>query len=340
MNYNLLIVLTKPFNPDAGGVQRSTYKISKYFSDKGYNTFVFSFAVDGHKEQNVAKHYHSKIKGGCNIRENNELLINIIKKIEPHFVINQMPYERQITKTLLSARSLRSFVMLSCLRNSLFVVKRNIDSYIASLTPKKIQPYLKNNAVRLLFSRYHKMKHSRDLKYILDSYQYFIVFGPPNIEELKFFVGDYKLNKVKCIPNSILTVQDSVPKKEKRILWLSRVTFKQKRADLILPFWKKVSEYLPEWELDIVGDGDAFQILKSQIDRENIARVNMHGNQVPYGYYAKAPIYIMTSAYEGFPNTLIEAQSFGCVSVLYDSYPVCSWLLGGGESGISLIPIP
>jgi glycosyltransferase involved in cell wall biosynthesis len=164
------------------------------------------------------------------------------------------------------------------------------------------------------------------------------MFGPPNMEELKYFVGDYKINKTHLIPNSILSVEPSIPKKEKRILWLSRVTYNQKRADLILPFWKKIMNDLPDWQLDIVGDGDAFDDVQHQIEIEQIPRVTMYGKQTPYKYYSRAPIYIMTSAFEGFPNTLIEAQSYGCIPVLYDSYPVCSWVVKNGENGILIPP--
>jgi glycosyltransferase involved in cell wall biosynthesis len=156
--------------------------------------------------------------------------------------------------------------------------------------------------------------------------------------ELKYFVGNYKLHKTHLIPNSILSVENSIPDKEKRILWLSRLSYKQKRADLILPFWKKVVDKLPEWQLDIVGSGNAYEDIKYQIELENIPRVTLYGRQEPYKYYKRAAIYIMTSAYEGLPNTILEAQSFACIPIVYDNYPICSWVVNEGESGILIPP--
>jgi glycosyltransferase involved in cell wall biosynthesis len=119
---------------------------------------------------------------------------------------------------------------------------------------------------------------------------------------------------------------------------MSRLSYKQKRADLILPFWKKVMLKLPDWQFDVVGYGDAYEDIKLQIAQENIPRVTLYGKQVPDKYYKRSPIYIMTSKNEGFPNTLIEAQSFGAIPVVYDNYPICSWVVKNGKSGILIPP--
>ena len=78
--------------------------------------------------------------------------------------------------------------------------------------------------------------------------------------------------------------------------------------------------------------------LKKQIERKNIPRVTLYGKQVPYEYYQRSPIYIMTSENEGFPNTLIEAQSFRSIPVVYDNYPICSWAVKEGKSGVLIPP--
>jgi len=338
MPYKILIILTRAFDPNAGGVQRSTFKMSSYFKRHGHQTHVYSYQEDGHAEQDVAELHTANLSGRHRTDANNSKLQQLIIDIKPDVVINQMPYEIEIGKALASIHKKQKFLLLSCLRNTLFVVKLNVESYLKVVVPKALQPFLNNQVGRKFILNKHVSKHAKDLKYILDTYDYFVMFGPPNMEELKYFVGDYKINKTHLIPNSILSVEPSIPKKEKRILWLSRVTYNQKRADLILPFWKKIMNDLPDWQLDIVGDGDAFDDVQHQIETEQIPRVTMYGKQTPYKYYSRAPIYIMTSAFEGFPNTLIEAQSYGCIPVLYDSYPVCSWVVKNGENGILIPP--
>ena len=48
------------------------------------------------------------------------------------------------------------------------------------------------------------------------------------------------------------------------------------------------------------------------------------GKVKPDEYYKKAKIFHMTSAFEGFGNVLIEAQSYGCLPMLFDSYAAAS----------------
>ena len=337
MPYKILIILTRPFDPNAGGVQRSTFKMSSYFKRHGHQTHVYSYQEKGHAVQDVAELHTASLPGRHKTQANNSKLQQLIINIKPDVVINQMPYEIEIGKALASIHKKQKFLLLSCLRNTLFVVKLNLESYLKSIVPKVLYPLLNNPLGRKLIFKKHKYKHTKELKFILDTYDYFVMFGPPNKEELKCFVGDYKLNKTHLIPNSILSVLPEVPNKEKRILWLSSVNYKHKRADLILPFWKKVMHELPDWQFDIVGGGEAFNDLQEQIEKEKIPRVTMYGNQVPYKYYGRSPIYIMTSAFEGFPNTLIEAQSYASIPVVFDTYPICSWVVKEGESGV-LIP--
>lgn len=46
----------------------------------------------------------------------------------------------------------------------------------------------------------------------------------------------------------------------------------------------------------------------------------------------------MTSDFEGFPNTLVEAQSQGAVPIVFDTYPMARWLIEPDENGC-LVPV-
>lgn len=338
MAYKILIIITQAFDRNAGGVQHTTYKMSRYFKQEGHQPHVFSYRMEGHSVQDVAELHSVDEEGGHKNNANNLQLQKLIERIQPDVVINQMPYEREIGDALSAMHTKQNFLLLGCLRNTLFTVKLNLPSYVKSVVPKYFQPIFNNYLGKQILLMQHKKRHKNELKYILDTYDYYVMFGPPNIQELKYFVGDYKLGKTVLIPNSIPSVLDAIPVKEKRILWLSRLGYGQKRADLILPFWKKVMNELPDWHFDIVGDGNAYDDLKKQIEQEKIPRVALYGKQVPDNYYKRSPIYIMTSENEGFPNTLIEAQSFGAIPVVYDNYPICSWVVKEGESGVLITP--
>ena len=147
----------------------------------------------------------------------------------------------------------------------------------------------------------------------------------------------FDLSKIELIPNSIPYVSNKVPEKEKRILWLGRLDHVQKRADLILPLWQRISKILPDWHLDIVGDGPAMEEISTEIRTRKLENITIHGRQKPDSYFRRSPVYLMTSAFEGFPNTLIEALSFGCIPVLFDSFPMVRWIVKDRKNAL-LVP--
>jgi len=333
--YRIMFVLTPRFHPNEGGVQMTTYKLSKWFAEAGHSVGIFSFQTDGHIDQTFAEvftpaHRHS-LPCGLDV----DALQLALRQFRPNVVINQMPYEHRIGDTL---RKFNPPLLLGCLRNTLFSVKNNLDGFASQVFPSKISKIFQNQVGRALLLLYHRSRHNRDLKRILATYDYFVMFAPQNIEELRFFVPDFKQTRIKLVPNSIPAVLDEVPKKDKRLLWLGRVVDHQKRADLILPLWEKVQAALPDWEFDVVGNGPASDELNRVLSTKGIKGLTLHGRKEPNDFFRRSTIYVMTSAFEGFPNTLVEAQSFGAIPVLFNSFPVAEFIVSDGVDGALVQP--
>jgi glycosyltransferase involved in cell wall biosynthesis len=332
----ILIILTPAFNPNAGGVQMSTWKMASCFAGRGYRMLVYSFEQEGHQHAEFATLSKAPDAGGTGSDANLSALARLVDDEAPDIVINQMPYEHRIGDVL---RRRRGPLLLGCLRNTLFSVKADLDAYARRSLPGPAHRLFRNRVGRQLLLARHRRRHRADLIKILATYDRFVMFGPPNLEELRYFVPGFDPGRVALVPNSIPAVLDEVPPKEKRLLWLGRITDLQKRADLLAPLWDRVGPALPDWTLDIVGDGPARGDLEAAIARSPHAdRVVFHGRQVPDAYYRRAPIFLMTSAWEGFPNTVVEAQSFAAVPVLFDTFPVAGWMAGAPDSASLIAP--
>ena len=65
-----------------------------------------------------------------------------------------------------------------------------------------------------------------------------------------------------------------------------------------------------------------------------LKHVTMEGFKNPLPYYQKASIFLMTSAYEGFPMSLIESQQNGVVPIAMDSYSSLHDIIDNGDNGI------
>lgn len=338
MSYKILFVITQPFDPETGGVQMTTFKLSKYFQDAGNEVKVFSFRHDCHANYEPIQLLPANFVNGYHNVENQKQLSAEIRLFRPDVVINQMPYEQKIGEILHEAKKQYKYLLIGCLRNSLYSVRLNIDDYIGNFIPSPLRIFFQNPLGRMVFQHLHKHKHASQLRNFLDTYDRYIMFAEPNYEEMRYFIGNYKNEKLSLIPNSIPDTFSKVPDKEKVLLYLGRLSVAQKRADLLLPLWKQIKDELPDWNFLVVGDGDYKAVMEQQVQDEGIERVTLFGRMPSFPFYEKAPVLIMTSAFEGFPNVIVEAQSRACAPVIMNSYPVASWLVDDGVNGLLVQP--
>lgn len=323
----ILFVLTPAFNPNDGGVQRTTYKLGKYFTEQGLEVFYYSLKHNGHISDFFGTLHHAPHTGGCYVGENIDHLKISLSQIKPDVVINQMPYEIPLRRALYEHKQMVGYILLGCLRNSLFSFKSNANDILRHRLPQWAF-LLVNNFVGMRVVQWnHKRKHAAELRAIIDQHDRFILLTPNNKKELDFFVGRYKEEKILAIPNSIPEVQAELGQRKKVLLHVGRLNIPQKRSDLLLPVWELLYDKLPDWEFVIVGDGPFKKDMQKRIQEKRIPRVSMVGYQKPEPFYQTSSVFLMPSAYEGFPNVLIEAQSFGLAPVLLDSYASVSWIV-------------
>jgi glycosyltransferase involved in cell wall biosynthesis len=94
----------------------------------------------------------------------------------------------------------------------------------------------------------------------------------------------------------------------------------QKGFDWLIDVFATLSKKHQNWMLVILGDGPQRKALEKQIqDRQMETKVFMPGvvgNMAEW--YSNADLYVLSSRFEGFPNTLIEALSHGLPAVSFD----------------------
>ena len=70
-----------------------------------------------------------------------------------------------------------------------------------------------------------------------------------------------------------------------------------------------------------------------QCTKRNYDMLCLRDNRIRF-LIIKSKCFLMTSACEGFPMTLLEAQQCGCVPILYDSFASAKDVVTDGENGI------
>lgn len=147
--------------------------------------------------------------------------------------------------------------------------------------------------------------------------------------------------KLVAIPNIYDTPdRDHLTPKENRVLILSRMDEIQKRISLALDIWKKIEERkdLADWQLDIVGNGDDMAAIKKKARRLGLKRANFHGWQDGKPFLEKSSILMSTSLYEGLPLSMIEARTYGCVPIAFNSYASLEDTIEDEKTGVIVEP--
>ena len=158
-------------------------------------------------------------------------------------------------------------------------------------------------------------------------------------------IGNYqsiaqgRLNDFIAIPNTCSFDNIEIPHdkyRNKEVLVVARLDDWHKRISEILYIWENVQkdQRFCDWVLRIVGDGIDAPFYKDFVKNKKLTNVIFEGQQKPLPYYQQASIFLVTSACEGFPMTILEAQQCGCVPISYNSFAAATDLIMDGSNGI------
>lgn len=105
----------------------------------------------------------------------------------------------------------------------------------------------------------------------------------------------------------------------KKIMSVGRLCY-QKNFGRLIDIAHTVLKNYPEWTWDIYGDGDEYQELNRKIKRLGLEkRICLKGNISDiYSKYREYAFIVMTSRYEGFPMTLLEASANALPLISFD----------------------
>ncbi|MBB2913581.1 glycosyltransferase involved in cell wall biosynthesis [Streptosporangium becharense] len=123
------------------------------------------------------------------------------------------------------------------------------------------------------------------------------------------------------IPNAVPPLKGDLSKLEdKSVVAIGRIVH-AKGFDLLVKAWKQVSAAHPDWVLRIYGRGkaEAEARLRARIEEAGLSgSVVLMGSSTEIGAeLAKSSIHVVSSRYEGFSMTILEAMSKGVPTVSF-----------------------
>lgn len=132
--------------------------------------------------------------------------------------------------------------------------------------------------------------------------------------------GFIRDKKIFVIPNSLsFTVERPAELDNKRIIAVGRLT-KQKGFDLLIHAAVEIRKQLPDWKIDIFGDGEDKEKLLKMISDYGLSDYIFINNPTPniQQELLKSSLCVITSRWEGFSMILIEAKACGLPVVSFD----------------------
>lgn len=223
----------------------------------------------------------------------------------------------------------------------LIVCEHNVPNY----NQKKSYQYVTGVSLpiklyRQLFSLPKQIKEDRKRHYdLLQASDAYVLLCEGFREELFDVCGtkwikDFS-NKIYSINNPIIPPtydMDCFDQKENIILFVGQINH-QKRVDIMIDAWKIIKKQLSDWKFQIVGDGPLCDEMKMKVNHDMIEGVVFCGFQQPKKYYQKAKVFWMTSSYEGWGMTLVEAMGNGCVPIGMNTYAAIHDIIDDGLNG-------
>lgn len=193
-----------------------------------------------------------------------------------------------------------------------FAVQYNIASCLAALgTKTKVIVSERNDPKRM-----PKQKSLKMLRFITYRFADGFVF---QTEDAQRYFASSIIKRSTIIANP-LYLKDSIPEikgRKKRIITASRYV-PQKNLGLLIKSFSRVSAKFPDWSIDMYGDGDEIDNLRNLAKECGIidkVRFN-HATKKIHEVMRENSVFVLTSEFEGMPNSLMEAMGEGmtCIS--------------------------
>lgn len=225
------------------------------------------------------------------------LVVNQLKKLRPDIIICNMPYELEMIKEF------------KC-KKKVLVQHFNFEKFISDI------PRMKN------------------MKDILENY---IVLSPYDKEKFQkgFGISEEKMRVIRhTCDMEILGIKKE---KSKKLIMIARLDNQQKRFDLAIKAMKKLPEFTLEIYADRVNGEQELNMLKDIVKENNINNVYFRGSTTKVQEKLdKSGIFIMTSDYEGYGITNIEAMRRGLPLIIRNTYEAAQDIIVDNKNGILL----
>lgn len=235
-------------------------------------------------------------------------------------------------------------------------ILRALNRKLRDINPDLIISFLTfPNFYSVLLGKYKRIPvviSERGNPFVLEGYKMKVIYKIINFasgavfqtEGAKSFFSKRLQEKSVVIPNPVVKRNNEVEYNPEcdnhEIVFLGRLENKQKRLDLLFEALGEILKKYTDAKLIVYGDGEDEQKLKVMASKyEYYDKIVFMGKTSdPEKAMARSEVFVISSDYEGIPNSLIEAMSIGMPVVATDCDPGGARLLIKDEVNGFIVP--
>lgn len=342
---NVCFISVCQFNEFSGGVDRVCCQLSRELIRRGYRfVYVFSNAsVLGHPSDGCEGEGQYQFPFTIWDDRNIAFFSEVIAKHKVDVVIDAAFISRY-HDVAYHAKMQTPFKLITTYHGDplcdIKEIKDKIDCLSLrynglELLAKKIYSYLKypvSYAIR------NKSLITRFTKIISES-DYYVVLCEEYAKKLRKITNDSYPEHIISISNPIelTSSTNELLFKNNQVLFVGRLN-EQKRVDRLLRVWAKVEKKLTDWNLVVVGEGDARDQYEDFARSLQLKNVQYLGKVNSTEEMKRSKIVAMVSSHEGFGMTLVEGMAVGTVPMAFDSYEALQDIVDDGVNGYCIRP--
>ena len=298
---NLLIFI---HSLSSGGAERVTANLANYWAERGWQITIVTLAS---KELDFYSLHPTVQRIALDMAcESSSSLIAVINNLRRISVLRQVLFQNKPDIALSMMSTANVLLCLAALG------LRSIRVIVSERTYPPMMPL-----GRLWEQLRRRTYHLADRVTMLTS------------EGLQWLEREIPKAHGAIMPNSIpyplpnlaprLVPEDWIGRGRRLLLAVGRLS-EEKSFDQLLRAFSKLAPVNTKWDMVILGEGLMRGELEQQLhDLELFGRVHLPGRAGNVGdWYSRADLYVMSSRFEGFPNTLGEAMAYGCAVVSFD----------------------
>lgn len=281
----------------AGGAQRVLVDLAHFLVDRGHRVAVLTYASD----------------------------------IDDHFVLSEqvdrhaLPPQARVGRLPLPSRAYANFIRFMQVRLLIRDISPDVVLSFIDITNVVVLAASRGLQTPVVVServhpRYHRIGFWWSvLRRVLYPFADRLVVQTSVIQRWSRWVVPQ--TKVRVIPNSVASVgADDIPTSRESIVVAVGRLHTQKGFDLLVRAFADSSIWRDGWRLVIIGEGPERANLEALIEEHDLrSSISLPGETArPQDWYRRCGIFVLSSRFEGFPNVLLEAMSFGAPCVAFD----------------------